>query len=372
MGEVIRDLSRGISLDAGATDFINLMRIRLLARKAGLTLPLVPDVAIAQGLSHRVKGMLADPNLSQAMMTARATAPPPGTAMMTRVHPMTTKTAVPPTLVADLDYLTVSTAFLVSTGQFSAFERILADRNFLMTPLRAWVRVMTSDPVGSTVAESRPTPVLRLTAAVKKSEPVKAQALAAFSDEAFLLNPAEANTLIGTSLKKAVGRAVDTEFLALATAGASSAASSGLTPTAVLSDLSAVLATITFGADAKLYAIVPATAYTKLTLANASGLLAFPQLGLNGGRIGNVTVIPTDLGSDGIVLDASQIAASDGGLESDISKEACLEEDDNPTLGSPSKPVSMLQTNQVAMKLTRYFSCTPLRDHVAAKITGMA
>jgi hypothetical protein len=223
MGEAIRDLSRSVSLDSGANDFINLMRILLFARKQGWTLPLGPDVGIAEGSSQRVKGMLADPNLVKSMTTTRATAAPPPPDL-----PMTIKTPVPFTGVSDLDYLDVSTSFLVSVGQFSSFERILADRAFLMTPLRTWVRVMTSDPTGSIVGEGSPAPVLHLTASVKSSEPVKAEALAAFSDEAFLRNRAEANTLIGASLRKAVAKAVDVEFLALATAGASSAASSGL------------------------------------------------------------------------------------------------------------------------------------------------
>jgi hypothetical protein len=368
MGEVVRDLSRSLSLDSNASDYVSLVRTMLLARRNKLPLDALAD---APGLSPRVQKMLANQNLSMAMKMAAAKVVKDAPALKTSMA-LAQKAAVPPTLVSDLDYLTVSTAFLVSVGQFSAFERILADRNFLMTPIRAWVRVMTSDPTGSIVDENRPAAVVHLTAAVKKSEPLKAVATSAFSDEAFLLNRDEANTLVGATLRKSVAKAIDTKFLSLATAGASSAASTGLTPTAILADLAAALATITFGSDARLYAIVPVAAYTKLTLANASGLLAFPQLGISGGRIGNVVVIPTDLGTDGVVLDASQIAASDGGLETYESVEATLMTSDNPTTGAPSQLVSMFQANMVAVMLVRFFSCTPLRAHVAAKITGMA
>ena len=83
--------------------------------------------------------------------------------------------------------------------------------------------------------------------------------------------------------------------------------------------------------QAKLYLITTRTICDALAiLPDSSGAGAFPQMGYNGGTIGNIVVIPCDEVAAGEIylIDATQCAAVSGPLKFDMSREAIVQMDD--------------------------------------------
>jgi hypothetical protein len=329
---------RRIAVSHDANDFIKLAVGKMRLEKG------IPQDG---NMPERVKALLTNPALGMIMKGS-------------------------PTVSSDMSYTALSNAFLQSVAAFSAFERVLGDGAFLQVPLSsAVVRVMTSDPVGSTVGESDPVPVLKLTADIDQMlVPKKVQAVAACSEDLLKLGGQEANTLVGGSLRRALAKAVDTEFLSIITSGAGSISSTSLSAADFLSDLGSAVGSISSGADARFYAVIPATAYKSIALAGTTtGALAF-QLGVNGGQVGSVKLIPSDgTSSDGVVFDASQIAVGAGGVELSTSINAAIQADDSPTAGS--QMISLWQRSEVGVKANRYFNAKPLRSSAVAVISGM-
>jgi len=104
-----------------------------------------------------------------------------------------------------------------------------------------------------------------------------------------------------------------------------------------------------------------------------TGLVAFKDLTLTGGRIaGAPVIIAPEAGPNLILVDAAQIAISDGGLEVAVSENASVQMDDSPTMSSVTPTavnvVSAFQTNTAVLKFTRFLSWALLREDAVAFI----
>jgi len=333
-------------VSAGAIDFVKLAIC--VARSEREQVPLSAFARMVQ--SPKLKELLADPRLPMMLKGA-----PTGTSDLGLTTPDT-----------------MSNAFIQSVAPFSIFERALADGAFLTVPLRAFVRILTSDVTGSTVAEADLVPVLKLTAELDRFEPVKVQACIIGNDEIFQLDAPEANTLLGGAMRNAIAKQVDSQFLSMITSGTGSTPSTGLTAAHILTDLNTALGLIDpSGSNARFYWAVPPSIYKGLAVtATTAGDLAFPGFGVNGGQIGNVKVIPSSgASSDGVLFDAGQIGVASAGLEISTTINAALPLDDSPTSGS--RVVSLFDSNMTGVRLTRYINAKPLRSTSVCSISGM-
>ena len=106
-----------------------------------------------------------------------------------------------------------------------------------------------------------------------------------------------------------------------------------------------------------------------------TGERIFPDLGINGGTVGDVVVFPTDGVSGQIVFfDASQIATADTGIELDTAKYATLQFDtvgDSPPTASTNY-VSLWQLDMVGLKATRHWAAERLRTGSVSVISGVS
>jgi HK97 family phage major capsid protein len=219
------------------------------------------------------------------------------------------KTAATAVSTDDFDAFTAtSQSFLDSVGVYSAFLRIAADKNFVQVPLRTTIRVLTSGPTAAVVGEDVPDPVMHVTADIDAIEPVKVMSHLAVADDLLRLGGSNVDTMIGNSLRRAVGKAADTQFLQVISNGLGSNASTGLSASEFLDDLKLALQTLVIGADAKLYLILPQLAAKRLALQHdGDGLMVFPQLTPSGGVISGIRVLTSDAtGTSAYLIDSNQ------------------------------------------------------------------
>ena len=107
-------------------------------------------------------------------------------------------------------------------------------------------------------------------------------------------------------------------------------------------------------------------------LRSSGGAPAFPDLGILGGNISGVVVVPSDaLTNKAILLDAAQAVVDVGPIIPSKSTQAALQLSDTPTDGATSL-VSLWQTNSVAIKLERWWGFALLSSSAAVTITGLA
>jgi HK97 family phage major capsid protein len=261
-----------------------------------------------------------------------------------------------------------SAAFVQSLAPFSAFDRIMSDGGFTRMPLRTRISIASTAAIGSSLSELAPKPISQMSFAQEYLTAYKAVALLVISDELAMSTAPGANDLFANQLRAAVALATDTQFLSILgdSTGVASNPSSGLAAAQLLADLSTALQAIEVGVNSKLYLIVPTSvAKTIPILRDNGGMLVV------NGQIGNVRVVPTSAStSDGVLLDASAIAADSDLVTTDVVRNATLRMDDNPTSGS-YQLVSLWQNNLQAMRAERFFGATVLRSDGIALISNM-
>ena len=105
----------------------------------------------------------------------------------------------------------------------------------------------------------------------------------------------------------------------------------------------------------------------------STGLQAFRDLSLTGGRIGGApVVIAPEAGANLILIDAAQLVIHDGGLEVGSSLHAAVQMDDAPTMHAvtptATNVVSAFQTNTAVLRCTRFLSWALLDPDAVAFI----
>jgi hypothetical protein len=263
-----------------------------------------------------------------------------------------------------------SAPFVQSLAPFSAFDRMLSDGGFLRMPLHTRISVASSAALAASTSELAPKPISAMSFTQEYLQAYKAVALVVLSDELATSMAPGATDLFAGELRKSVALATDTKFLQIITesTGITSNPSTGLNnPNQFLADLETAIGSIEVGAGSKLYLVLPADAFKiVLQLRDAGGSLVLNN------KIGAINVIATSADTaDGILLDASAIAADSDLVTTDVVRNATLRMDDNPTSGS-YQIISLWQNNLVAMRAERFFGAAVLRSDGIAVISGMA
>ena len=172
---------------------------------------------------------------------------------------------------------------------------------------------------------------------------------------------------LSRELRRAASIATDKNFLAIlaATSGITTAASTGVTATAVLADLTGRLNALTIGADSRLWWIVPVKLYKELSLLQGTnGWL------MQGNKINNINVAPSDAATTvATLIDAKQVAVGLETVTINQSNEATIELDDNPT-ASDYKLVSLFSSNLTALMAEIWYGCLGLRSTAITTLTG--
>jgi hypothetical protein len=295
------------------------------------------------------------------------------------IFPALRKTVVDPMSIAvnadDLaPYQAIAAGFVSSLAPWSAFDAISNTPNaFRKFPSRTRAVLTTATATGTIVGESLPKPLTTIEVIGENLEPVKAIAFLITSDElATQVTPA-GTELLRTELAQACGLTADFTFLTLMTesTGTQSAASSGMTPTAFLSDFEDALVSLQLDSTSKVFLAAPPNAVMKISVMNNNGVLCFPQMTINGGFIQGVQVIPSNALTDSMVMmDAHQIAIDAPAPIIEGANHATLELVDNPTV-NPDQLVSLWQRNLRGLRVERWMAAKLLRSTGVATITGV-
>jgi HK97 family phage major capsid protein len=264
-------------------------------------------------------------------------------------------------------YREIATGFFASLGQFSCFARIYNLGDFTRVPLRTSIAVLSSGVVGYSENELAPKPLASGTFATATLEATKTTSLIVLTYELARHASQAAVEMLGTELRRAASVAADAKFLAIlaATSGITSAASSGITATAVLADLADALDRITIGSDARLWFVCSPKVFKRISMLQSTGGFL-----LQNNKIGPVTLAPSDAATTtGFLFDSKQIASELDNVVLDSAREGAVQISDSPGAGAQSL-VSLFQANLTAIKAEVHFGCVLMRSAGATMITG--
>jgi HK97 family phage major capsid protein len=268
-------------------------------------------------------------------------------------------------------YRELVAGFFGSMSEFSAYSRIYNAGDFYRVPLRTIIAVLTSAPVGYSVSELAAKPLSSGAFATTTLESQKVISDIVITNELARSAGQAAMLQFDRELRRAASVAVDAKFLALmaATPGitSNSAAGGPVTAANVSTDLVTAANALTVGADSRLYWIVSPKLFKTLSLLQGTGGYL-----MQGGKIGSVTVAPSDAATTtATLLDARQIATEIDTVTLDSSQEGAIETADNPTSGNYHL-ISFFQNNLTALRCEVWFGAVAMRSTSVALITGYA
>jgi hypothetical protein len=245
-------------------------------------------------------------------------------------------------------------------------------------PVNRLLPIVPEDPEPVWIDEAAAVPLARLTSTNAYTEAHKFVLMLALQRELARSDDPRALNLISSRSIWSIVRA-DGKVL-FSTNAASAATPAGLlwnrtaigsgSPANLSDDLEELVAVVRDGdAVAPVFIVSPRGA----AFLNASGINAFRDIGILGGSIAGAPAIVTRSAAQRLILvDAAELAFSDGGVEIRRSENAAIEMVDNPG-GNASTPtatqvVSAFQTNAVVLRYTRYLSWKVLQDDAVAFI----
>jgi hypothetical protein len=155
-------------------------------------------------------------------------------------------------------YKPLQEGFVASMAEFGAFSRIWNNGDFYPVPLRTITCILTTAPVGDNSAEGFAKAITSASFSSGKLEPTKSTSTIVVTNELARSVTDAATQQFSRELRRAAAIALDQKFLAIlaATSGATTAASTGVTASAILNDLTARVQALTIGADSRLQWIV--------------------------------------------------------------------------------------------------------------------
>ena len=134
--------------------------------------------------------------------------------------------------------------------------------------------------------------------------------------------------LLNSELTAGAVAAVDSVFLAALIAATSPIASAGSSLANIVTDLGALLAAVTTGANSKIYYVLSPANVKKLAMKSSStGAPAWPNLTVNGGDIAGITVIASDQISStaGVMFAGDALAGNSDPIVLDGSEQAIVQ-----------------------------------------------
>lgn len=216
----------------------------------------------------------------------------------------------------------------------------------------------------------------------------KVAAIAVLTDELIRFSNPAADALVRNALAEAVIARLDTDFIDPA-----KAETAGVSPASITNGITAIPSTGNPDDDAAAAFATFVTANLQPTGAvwlmsstnalalsmrkNALGQKEYPEMTLLGGTFQGLPVIVSQyVGNRLVLVNAPDIyLADDGGVAVDMSSEASLEMESEPTGDSmtptPVEMVSMFQTNSVAIRAERWINWKRRRTAAVAVISGV-
>ncbi|MGK0703679.1 phage major capsid protein [Yokenella regensburgei] len=216
----------------------------------------------------------------------------------------------------------------------------------------------------------------------------KVAAIAVLTDELIRFSTPAADALVRNALAEAVIARLDTDFV-----NPSKAEVANVSPASITNGITAIPSTgnpdddaaAAFGefvtADLQptgaVWLMSSTTALALSMRKNALGQKEYPEMTLLGGTFQGLPVIVSQYVSNQLVLvNAPDVyLADDGGVAVDMSREASLEMQSEPTGDSttptPVELVSMFQTNSVAIRAERWINWKRRRTAAVAVISGV-
>jgi hypothetical protein len=205
-------------------------------------------------------------------------------------------------------------------------------------------------------------------------EPVMVRGDIVVTDELAAYSSAAAMARLGDEPRMAVGKATDKEFIDLITAetGISSASSTGLDATQIVSDLQDALGAVDVGIASKLYIVLPGAVAKTLALIRDAGGWLFPELTPSGGSIQAFRPSsPTRLTTRSLYSTPLRLRRNKRQSPVDGGRETVLRLDDSVTSGE-TQLVSLWANDLSALRARRWFGRALLRSTGLAVISGLS
>jgi HK97 family phage major capsid protein len=256
-------------------------------------------------------------------------------------------------------------------------------------PFRLPLGAQTSGGAGYWVGEGKPVPLTKFDYTATNLDPLKVGGIVAVNKEWMRDASPSASMLVRDELTNACAARLDADFIdpaktasngvspASITNGVSAPNSNGNDEDGVRSDIQAIMATF-LDADnppsTGVWIMRPTVALALGLMTNGLGQRSFPGIGVNGGELAGLPVItsnhvPSPTAGDYLILvNANDIyLADEGGFSLDMSTEASLQMDSEPTDGA-AQLVSLWQTNRVGFKVERTMNFAKARAGAVAMI----
>jgi len=266
-------------------------------------------------------------------------------------------------------YQQLSTGFFGSLSEFSAYSKIYSANDFYKVPLRTVISVLSTAPTAEYTAELSAKPMSSASFGTATLDVVKCATMIAITRELAFSSAPGANQQFSAELRRAASIAVDQKFLALmaATPGITTAATTGITASAILLDLTAALNRLTIGADSRLWFICsPKVAKTVSLLQGTGGYI------LQNNKIGAISIAPSDAATTtGTLLDSKGIATELDIVAVDSVTQASVQLDSDPTSGA-YQLVSLWASDMVGLRCEVAFGAVATRSTSVTTITGYA
>ena len=265
-------------------------------------------------------------------------------------------------------YQQLSTGFFGSLSEFSAYSKIYSANDFYKVPLRTVISVLSTAPTAEYTAELGAKPMSSASFGTATLDVVKCAAMIAITRELAFSSAPGASQQFSAELRRAASVAVDAKFLSLmaATPGITTAASTGVTASAILLDLTAALSRLTIGADSRLWFIVPPKVAKIMSLLHDGGFI------MQNNKIGAINIAPSDAATTvATLIDAKGIATELDTVAVDSTTQASVQLDSDPTSGA-YQLVSLFQNNMTGLRCEIAFGAVATRSTSVTTITGYA
>lgn len=263
--------------------------------------------------------------------------------------------------------------FLGSLSGISVFDTMFP--SMIPVPLKTIIGFVSAGGTGAQVQEGQVKKLTDFSLGNTPIDELKAVAMIAFTKELLKLSSFNATKLFQSELEKCVSAVTDSQFISILTDGISTIPSSGSTVSAARHDLRAAVSTIEGSAQSQYFILMPSVVCKALAFSiGENGAEAFPDLGPKGGLISKTPVLVTDSISGKIVaVDAAQIVANQGTVETRSAQHASLQFDNAPDSPPTASTVgqSLWQEGKMALMAERYFCAARIRSTAVAVISGV-
>ena len=237
--------------------------------------------------------------------------------------------------------------------------------------------VVTGRATGSGVTEGHIKAVSSLTLGQALTDPRKASAIIVATAELIKFSSSAAIALFNNELQSAVAYATDEIFITTLLAATTPTASAGDSAVEVRTDLKTLLAAVDLNENSRVYFLTDMAAVKALAMKGDDiGGAAFPNMTVNGGTIGGVTVVPSLAMPSGsaLLVVADGIVGDSEAITLDATSQADLQFDTAPDSPAVSSTVlkSLWSSNAAALRAERYFGFDIARSTAVASLSSVS